>query len=645
MSTWQRGGRVGRGGKEAVIVMIALSDAIDKYYTSHPQDFFHRGYESAVLDNDNLTILKAHLTCAAAELPLDSSEEGLWGKRLKDALKSLQEEGKILEGEKKGLWFSLRKQPQRLINLRSIGETYQIVNEEGSLVGSVEYPAVFRDCHPQAIYLQGGSEYLVTKLDLETKTVVVREVDVDYYTSALSNEEVEILETSKEQEIGNLKVNPVGKNTSGRVKLGRVKVTEKVGGYVRRRVVNQVKIDEHNLRLPPYVYETEAFWLEVPLFLKEKISQRGLDFLGGLHAAEHAIIAVFPLFALCDRWDLGGVSYYQHPQAGVPVIFIHDAYPGGVGLSYKAYEVIEQLIKATWELVSQCSCEKGCPSCIQSPKCGSGNRPLDKRATLELLANLISPVVADFSLRSPVRHPRHWTQTKTQQEEIVHSPQSTVHSPQSIVYSPQSIVHKEVRGDIKVEREEITLVAEEEKKSFEEKSKIVFLDIETQKLAQDVGGWEFKDEMRVSVVVTYNTKDEKFNYFTEEDIYSLLDELLSADLVIGFNIKGFDYAVLQPYFKFDLLKLPTLDLLEVIHRRLGFRLSLDHLARVTLGKAKSGSGYQAVAWYREGEMEKLKEYCQRDVEITKELYEFGKEHKYLLFESREGQIMRIPVEW
>ena len=367
--------------------------------------------------------------------------------------------------------------------------------------------------------------------------------------------------------------------------------------------------------------------------------------MGGLHAAEHAIIAVFPLFALCDRWDLGGVSYYQHPQAGVPVIFIHDAYPGGVGLSYKAYEVIEQLIKATWELVSQCSCEKGCPSCIQSPKCGSGNRPLDKRATLELLANLISPVVADFSLRSPVRHPRHWTQTKTQQEEIVHSPQSTVHSPQSIVYSPQSIVHKEVRGDIKVEREEITLVAEEEKKSFEEKSKIVFLDIETQKLAQDVGGWEFKDEMRVSVVVTYNTKDEKFNYFTEEDIYSLLDELLSADLVIGFNIKGFDYAVLQPYFKFDLLKLPTLDLLEVIHRRLGFRLSLDHLARVTLGKAKSGSGYQAVAWYREGEMEKLKEYCQRDVEITKELYEFGKEHKYLLFESREGQIMRIPVEW
>ena len=583
LSTWQRAGRVGREDRESLIIMIALEDALDQYFMKHPDDFFKRSYETAILDVDNSVILKSQLRCGASELSLTEKEENLFGQRMIPSLKELTREGKIFESGEGGQWYSREKRPQRKVSIRSIGETYAIVNEEsGNVIGTIEHPVVFRDCHQGAIYLHAGKEYLINKLDLETKTAVAREALVDYYTQPTTSEEVQILETLKEKRLGEIKVS-----------LGRIKVSEKVISYERRRIRDQGKYDEHPLSLPPYIYETTGVWIEIPASLRERITRPGTDLLGGMHALEHALIAIFPLFALCDRWDLGGVSYLQHEQTGLATTFIHDAYPGGVGLSERAFQIISVLIKTTHKLVDSCRCEEGCPSCIHSPKCGSGNRPLDKEAALAILSNL------------------------TSEKEI------TVK-----VAERKGVLTKEKPGPAKPDL-----------------SNIIFLDIETQKLAEEVGGWGFKDKMKVSLVVIYSTKEQEYRYFEEEEIHKLLDELLAADLVIGFNIKRFDWQVLQPYFKYDLSSIPTLDMLEIIHNTIGFRLSLSHLGEMTLGRKKEADGIQAVSWYREGDMEKVREYCRRDVELTKELYEFGRRYRYLLFQSKEERLVRVPVDW
>ncbi len=583
LSTWQRAGRVGREDRKSLIIMIALEDALDHYFMEHPQDFFKRSYETAILDVDNPVILKNQLRCGASELPLTEGEENLFSRRMLPSLRELVEEGQIFQSGEGREWYSREKRPHRKVNIRSIGETYAIVNEEtGNLIGTIGYPVVFRDCHQGAIYLHAGTEYLITELDLETKTVVARETLLDYYTQPTMSEEVQILKVYKEKRLGEIKV-----------ALGKIRVSEKVICYERKSLSNRKKIDEHPLSLPPFVYETMGLWIGVPSPLREKITGPGRDFLGGMHGVEHALIAIFPLFALCDRWDLGGVSYLQHEGTGLAITFIHDAYPGGVGLSERAFEVITDLIKTTYRLVDGCPCREGCPSCIHSPKCGSGNRPLDKEATLAVLGHLVSGKE---------------TTVKTGEKTAM----ITKQKPEPAQFRPHNII---------------------------------FLDIETQKLAQEVGGWSFKERMKVSLVVIYSTKDQGYRYFEEEEIPQLLDEILSADLVVGFNIKGFDWAVLQPYFRYDLNRVPTLDILEIIHSKLGFRLSLSHLAEMTLGRKKEVDGIQAVTWYREGDMENLKKYCRNDVELTKELYEFGKQCGYLLFQSREGQLVRASVDW
>jgi len=174
---------------------------------------------------------------------------------------------------------------------------------------------------------------------------------------------------------------------------------------------------------------------------------------------------------------------------------------------------------------------------------------------------------------------------------------------------------------------------------------VIFFDLETQKSAEEVGGWENKRMMRLSVAVTYNLRKDRFDVFTEDKIGELLQELLVADLIIGFNIKRFDYAVLSHYTSFDLGRVPTLDILEVVRKHLGFRLSLDHLSQSTLGYGKIGTGLDALRWFREGRMDRLTQYCKHDVKVVKELYEYGKEHGYLLFKDRDERTLRIPVSW
>ncbi len=376
MATWQRAGRVGRKERKALLVMMGLSDALDQYFLSHPREFFRSGYETPIIDPFNPRIFAEHLLCAAAELPLSSEDEKMFSPGMSRILKILVARGQILRKGKK--WFSRSRRPQRRISIRSIGQSYTIIGSlEGKVIGGVSETRVFQECHPGAIYLHKGKQYQVVKLDPEKKNVYVEEVDSDYYTECTTVEEVEILEETKKKEL-----------TQFTVKLGRVKVTSQVVSFEKKRTATQVLLGEHPLSLPPQVFQTYSLWIEISPSLVSSIHKEGLDLAGGIHALEHASISLFPLFAMCDRWDVGGVTYPFHFQTGEATIFIYDGYPGGVGLAGRAYEVVEKLLEAAFRLIGDCPCERGCPSCIQSSKCGNRNKPLDKEAALKIISGL-----------------------------------------------------------------------------------------------------------------------------------------------------------------------------------------------------------------------------------------------------------------
>jgi DEAD/DEAH box helicase domain-containing protein len=337
--------------------------------------------------------------------------------------------------------------------------------------------------------------------------------------------------------------------------------------------------------------------IENPVY--QFVERKGFHFMGGIHAIEHAAIGIFPLFALCDRNDIGGICYTHHPQIGKSAIFIYDGYPGGVGLARHGFEVVLELFEQTLAHLKTCECEDGCPSCIHSPKCGSGNKPLDKKAAIIILEVLLGHI--PFSLLS----------------------------------------------EAGTEEEQPFIVQEDEKaQPPKEEPRIVFLDLETQKSAQEVGGWQNIHLMRVSVVVIYDSLEKKFLSFREEEIPALLAHLEKADLVVGFNIKRFDYTVLAAYTGKKVLPFTTFDILEDVHRRVGFRLSLDHLGSETLNRRKSGDGLQALEWFKQGEMDKLTDYCRMDVELTRDLFQYGLDKGHLVYRTKQdSQRVMLRVDW
>jgi len=587
MSTWQRSGRVGRIDS-ALVILITLQDAIDQFFALHPENFFTKETEAAIVDVNNSIISEAHFACAAFELPLDQLKDAkFYATGIQAALEALAAKNR-LQKSVEGLYFSCQRHPERFVGIRSIGDSFMIIDsDKSSIIGEIDYPRVLSECFPSAIYLHSGLQYEVRELDLLNKKVKAAEIDADYYTQPRSTEEVEILEIFKHKSYGKITV-----------KYGRVRVTEQVTGYVRKKMYNQVIFDEHELTLPAHIFETTAIWFEIPNTLKETIRDSDIgDFKGGIHAAEHALISIFPLFALCDRLDLGGVSYDFYTQFNSPGIFIYDAHSGGVGLSEKAYEIIHELVPATLKMILSCPCDDGCPSCIQSNKCGNGNKPLDKTAAEHILKAFL-------------------TEEGIGKEVIPAACQPKAAAPE--VKAPQ-------------------------KADFSGKN-IVFLDIETQLSAQEVGGWNKKHLMKIACLVLYSTRQGKYLSYTEENINEAVEEIKKADIVVGFNIKSFDWAVLAPYTQLDLLKIPTLDLLEEVKKQINFRLSLDHLSMANLSKGKSADGLQSLQWFREGKIQQVIEYCQFDVQLTKELFELALERGYLLYVTREGRQLQIPLD-
>ncbi len=585
INTWQRGGRVGRSSRESAIILIAQPDALDQYFIRHPEDFFERSFETAVVDPDNSPILKAHLTCAAAEFPLSPEDPFLEPSRHLREVRELEKEGRLLLTARGEEWVSAKKNPHREVNIRSIGEAFTILQgEKGAVVGTLDRLRAFRECHPGAIYLHKAEAFLVERLELKEKNVYVTPKEVNYYTRIVAQKETEIIQREQVRPVGNFLVN-----------FGQILVTETFTGYEKRAIHGQELLGVYPLELPSQTFETEGLWIEIEEVIQDQMKSHGFHIMGGLHALEHGAISIFPLYALCDRGDIGGICYPHHPQVGKGTIFIYDGYPGGVGLAKRGYEIIEDLLQKTLHLISECPCEEGCPSCIHSPQCGSGNKPLDKRGALYLIQLLLGQIPITISKNQA-------------------SPMEALKGLVSMGPDPG-------------------------------KPRLGFFDLETQRLAEEVGGWGNKHLMRLSVGVVYDSQDDRFHHYHETDIQLLIEHLKKFDLVVGFNVKNFDYGVLKGYSSYDFNSLPTLDLLEDIFACLGFRLSLDHLCQKTLGAQKSGNGLLAVQWFREKKLEPLIEYCRQDVEITKSLFEFGQKNGHVLFESKTGPLVRCPVEW
>jgi DEAD/DEAH box helicase domain-containing protein len=378
-SSWQRLGRVGRQGGDALVALVALPDALDQYFMSHPREFFERGFERAAADPANPTIAGQHLICAGAEIPLTEEDRALYGDVFSLVDQLSQPGGGLVRDLEGNAWYALRRSPQRDVSLRAIGAGYTIV-EAGTerAIGSVDGVRACLECHAGAIYLHQGQQYEVHELDRERRRVVVRRVTCDHYTQVLSEKETEILEVLGRRDMPGY-----------RVGLGRLRVTQEFKEYVRRRISDQQTLSSHPLDLPPLVYETVGLWWEVPAPLRDEVVADGRHFMGSIHASEHAAISLFPLLLLCDRSDIGGISYPQHPQIGGPAVFIYDGFPGGIGLAARAYDQVDNLLETTRALIASCPCGQGCPSCIHSPRCGSGNHPLDKEGAREVLEGLL----------------------------------------------------------------------------------------------------------------------------------------------------------------------------------------------------------------------------------------------------------------
>ena len=389
---WGRAGRRGRG----LAVYVAGEDALDQFFARHPEDFLDRPVEAAILDHESALIFRQHLLCAAHEGPLSQDDAEFLGPRWEDHAEHLLSAGALRRrpiDHGGGSYVPRRhgRYPAAEVSLRSASpDSYAIVDvSSGELLGSTEAARAHSTVHEGAIYLHQGQAYEVSELDLERHRALVAPFSGDWYTQPKRETDTEIVRLLDRREA-------LGVTLS----FGEVSVTDTVLAYQRRRVSDHASVDLIGLELPPTSFSTQALWFELDAEeLGEAIPLEVL--LGALHATEHAQIAVLPLIAMCDRWDIGGLSTNFHPQTGVPTIFIYDGHPGGIGIARTAFARFEELCADALALIAECPCSGGCPSCVQSPKCGNLNEPLSKAGARLLLERMLI-AAAEPALRAPL---------------------------------------------------------------------------------------------------------------------------------------------------------------------------------------------------------------------------------------------------
>ncbi|HSJ58084.1 MAG TPA: DEAD/DEAH box helicase [Anaerolineae bacterium] len=438
-SVWQQAGRAGRGTRRALSVLVGLDNPLDQYFMRHPSELFGRPHEHALIDPSNPYILEQHLPCAAHEFPLSrgveegaplppppvparaprrarpgrrnrstpvhpaaspavqengralppglarGDDEALFGPGFVPAMVSLEEAGHLTyHGDR---WFpragaypaedvSLRALAGGRVSLLDATNNYRILEE-------IESTTAMSRAHPGAIYLHQGESFLVRELDLDVGHAVLVPVDVNYYTQPYELNDLRVVRPVAHKEMG-----------TALATLGLVQVTQQVTGYRRVQQFSEDVQAIEELDLPAQTFQTVAVWWDLPPERAERLARRlrdpdGRALAGGLHAVEHAAIGLLPLIAMCDRWDIGGLSTPHHADTGAASVFIYDAFPGGVGIAEKGFDLLAELWQVTYETIRDCPCEDGCPSCIQSPKCGNNNNPLDKQAAVTILAELV----------------------------------------------------------------------------------------------------------------------------------------------------------------------------------------------------------------------------------------------------------------
>ena len=374
-SLWQQAGRAGRGGTDALAVLVADDDPLDTYLVHHPQALFGAPLEKTVLDPGNPHVLGPHLCAAAAEVPLTEADLPLFGPSTEPVLRHLVAGG-LLRRRPAGWFWTSRTRASDLADLRGTGgEPVRLVESStGRVLGTVDAASAHAVAHPGAVYLHQGAAHVVDELDEEGRVALLRREDVDHTTSVRSVSDVRVLEERAVRDWG-----PV------RLSSGTVEVTSRVTSFLRRASSTGRVLGEEALDLPERTLRTSAVWWTLPPELLAAHGVGPADVPGAAHAAEHAAIGLLPLVATCDRWDLGGVSTDLHPDTGLATVFVHDAAPGGAGFADRGFAAAATWLGATADLVGDCECTGGCPSCVQSPKCGNGNEPLDKAGALRLL--------------------------------------------------------------------------------------------------------------------------------------------------------------------------------------------------------------------------------------------------------------------
>jgi DEAD/DEAH box helicase domain-containing protein len=377
-SLWQQWGRAGRGKGESLAVFVAGNDALEQFFVKHPAELLGREVEAATIDFSNPFIHGSHLAAAAYEAPLKSDDRLFFGPGLPSALERGVTEGTLRP--KGDTWFYRGSDfPAAKIGLRSAaGQQYTIVEEDtGDIVGTEGAETAFSALHPGAVYLHMGDTYLVTRLDVDSHTALVRPFWDNYHTLPRRETDTRIMSEELRTDHGHVSLH-----------LGQIAVSTRVVAFQKKRTGGDEVLGTEELDLPQQEFVTESMWFTLPLEMFPQPEDL-VRLPGAIHAVEHALIALLPLFAMCDRWDIGGLSTPVHSQTELPTIFVYDGHAGGVGISRQGFERFFEWARDARNLIRDCPCDTGCPSCIQSPKCGNWNEPLDKQAALRLLGAVL----------------------------------------------------------------------------------------------------------------------------------------------------------------------------------------------------------------------------------------------------------------
>ena len=381
-SFWQQAGRAGRAGDSALVVFVAQDNPLDTYLVHNPSAMLDKPVEATVIDPANPYVLAPQLACAAMELPLTPAcLADFGGDVAQRVVADLAADG-VLRRRSTGWYWTSRERPHASVDIRgSGGEQVAVVEADSArLLGTVDPGAAFTTVHPGAVYLHQGTSYVVDDLDLSTGLAMVHREDPEWSTSPREQVDISVLSVDEKSGHDGVTVN-----------LGAVAVTSHVVAYLRKLPSGQV-LDQIPLDLPEQTLTTRAVWYTVSADLLAAANLTKHEIPGALHAAEHAAIGLLPLFATCDRWDIGGVSTALHPDTGEATVFVHDGHPGGAGFADRAHAALIPWLTATRDAIAACECPAGCPSCVQSPKCGNGNEPLDKQGAVRVLTTVLTAV-------------------------------------------------------------------------------------------------------------------------------------------------------------------------------------------------------------------------------------------------------------